>query len=209
MKPAKCLVGVGILGLVISGCTSDSGLSGSVLLAPKTYGSGPDGFVISFSRAPTNLGERHTPTTPPTTTRTSTPPPSTDSRLNGFGGAVNVSVITDSAVRPHQLESELRSYLPFATRGRMYLFNGMPAIKEVVDCSIPAGPCPGKTAGLEVLDGSTLFDVFVSGLNAAGTDQALSSFRVASVARTPGCSYRVNRKGFTQQCATKRQVVIG
>ncbi len=82
----------------------------------------------------------------------------------------------------------------------MYLFDGMPAIKEVVDCSTPAGPCPGKTAGLEVLDGSVLFDVFVSGLNEAATNQALSSFRVVSVAKTANCSYRVSRRGFTQRC---------
>ena len=90
----------------------------------------------------------------------------------------------------------------------MCLFDGMPAVEEVVDCSTPVGPCPGKTAGLEVLDGSTLFNVFVSGLNEAGTDQALSSFRVVSIAETPGYSYRVNRKGFTEQCVTKKQVAV-
>lgn len=82
----------------------------------------------------------------------------------------------------------------------MYLFDGMPAIKEVIDCILPSGPCPGKTAGLEVLDGSRLFDVFVTGLDDAATRQALGSFRVASVVRTPGCLYEVSRKGFAQNC---------
>jgi hypothetical protein len=205
MKAAKWLVGVGILALMMSACSSVSGLSGSVLLARKTYGGGLNAFMVSFTKTPTtaSLGERHTPTTPPTTTTTSAQPQTPDSRLNWFGGAVNVSVITNSAATPRRVESELRSYLPFATGGRLFLFDGMPAIKEVLDCSTPAGPCPGKIGGLEVLDGSILFDVFVSGLNEGGTDEALSSFGIVSVARTPGCSYRVNGKGFTEHCVAR------
>jgi hypothetical protein len=73
-----------------------------------------------------------------------------------------------------------------------------------VDCGTPSGPCPGKTAGLEMLDGSTLFEVFTSELDEEATNRALLSFHVQYVTRTPGCSYQVTRKGFTQRCATSR-----
>jgi hypothetical protein len=121
--------------------------------------------------------------------------------MSWFGGHVDVLVISLNGVTPpDRIEARLRSYLPMATGGRMYLFDGMPAIKEVVNCVLPSGPCPGKTGGLIALDGSILFDVFVSGLNQTATDQALASFRPLSVATTPGCSYEVSRTGFAQRC---------
>jgi hypothetical protein len=168
MKAAIPLIGSAILAVLIGACSTDSGQSGSVLLAPQTYGTGLGAFTISFTRTPTTAipHPRVTVTTPPTTVTTTSNasgPPPLASRKNWFGGNVDVAVITDGAVRPQRIEGELRSYLPFASGGRMLLVDGMPAIREVVDCSTPSGPCPGKTAGLEVLDGSTLFNVFTSG----------------------------------------------
>jgi hypothetical protein len=207
MKARIPLIGSAILAVFVGACSTDSGQSGSVLLTPQTYGTGLSAFTISFTHTPTTAIPHPgvTVTTPPTTvTTTSNPsrPRQLASRENWFGGNVNVAVITDEAVRPLRIENELRSYLPFATGGRMLLIDGMPAIREVVDCSTPSGQCPGKTAGLEVLDGSTLFDVFTSGLDEGATDQTLSSFHVQHVATTPGCSYQVTRKGFTQRCAS-------
>lgn len=186
MKLRSLLVGLGLLAVLATGCSSDSGVSASALLTPKTYGSGNGAFTMSFTQTPT----------------TSPGYAALGSRNNWTGGDVDVAVISHpAAVRPQRIEALLRTYLPFATGGRMYLFDGLPAIKEVVDCTLPSGPCPGKVGGLEVFDGQTFFDVFVSGLDGAATSQALASFRVASVARTPGCSYAVSRKGFAQACA--------
>jgi hypothetical protein len=214
MKAGIALIGLGILAVVAGGCSTNSGRPASVLLPPERYGTGQGSFTISFTRTPTtsirHLGGRYGPTatTPPTTatttTTTSVPglPPPLASRKNWFGGDVNVAVSTEhSAIPPHGIESVLRSYLPIATEGRTLLIDGMPAIREVVDCSTPSGPCPGMTAGLEVLDGSTLFDVFTSELDADATNRVLSSFHVEHVATTPDCTYHVSRKGFTQRCA--------
>jgi hypothetical protein len=222
MKAGIRLLGVGILAIVAGGCSTNSGRPASVLLPPQTYGTGPNAFTISFTKPPTSMipsfGARpnSTATTPPTTDTTAPPTTSTTTSIPGLppplastkrwsGGDVDVAVSTEkNAIPPHRIESVLRAYLPIATGGRMLLMDGMPAIREVVDCSTPSGPCPGNVGGLEVLDGSTLFDVFTGQLDDDATTKALSSFHVAHVAATPGCSYQVSRKGFTQRCAPSR-----
>lgn len=200
MKWVLRLVGLGSLALGIGGCSS-GGLPGTVLLAPKTYGSGQGAFVVSFSRSPTTNVGYAVGRPDPTATTNPPPPPPLGSRTTWFGGDVDVSVNAQQGVlAPDRIEAQLRSYLPVATGGRLYLFEGMPAIEEAIDCVVPSGPCPGKTAGLEVLDGSMLFSVFVSGLDEAGTEQALASFHPLSVVTTAGCSYQVSRTGFSERC---------
>ena len=176
------LLGLGILAFLLAGCSSDDGSPASTLLGPQTYGTGDGAYTISFTKTPTSsIGYARA--------------------RNWFGGDVSVTVMSHpDATRPGRSEALLRSYLPIATGGRMYLFDGMPAVKEVLKCNLPSGPCPGMTAGLEVFDGPRLFDVFVTGLDDAATRQALARFRVASVPRTSGCSYAVSRSGFSQHC---------
>jgi hypothetical protein len=201
MRWRNLLLALGILAVAFSACSSNNGSSSSALLASQTYGNGDGAFTMSFTQPPTtSLGYAGGRPDPSTTTNPS-PLPALGSRVNWFGGDVIVAVIKDpESVAPGRIEAQLRSYLPVATGGRMILIDGMPAIREIIDCVLPSGPCPGKTAGLEILDGSTLFDVFTTGLDEGATLQALSSFRVSLVSTTPGCSFTVNRRGFTQRC---------
>ncbi len=82
----------------------------------------------------------------------------------------------------------------------MYLLHGMPAIREIVDCHTGSGPCPGKTGGIEVLNGPVLISMFTTGLDEQATTQALDSFRIANPSRRSGCGYTVDRKGYDLSC---------
>ncbi len=82
----------------------------------------------------------------------------------------------------------------------MFLFDGLPAIREIVDCSNPAGSCPGKIGGLEVVNGSTIYAVFTSGFDQQATERVLASFHISKPQGSPGCSFTVDRRGFNEFC---------
>ena len=57
-------------------------------------------------------------------------------------------------------------------------FHGHPAVRELVACSNPAGPCPGYVGGIDVLDGSTMYVVSTTGFDKPTTEALLDSFRI-------------------------------
>jgi hypothetical protein len=182
---------------LLAACGSDDTIGSSALLAPKTYGSGPGRFTVSFTKPPTTTlptASGHAGTTSPRVVHL---PPG---RAVWYGGNVIVYATDRVPPKPRRIESALRSSLPVATGGRMYLLDGMPAIREIVDCHNGAGPCPGKIGGIEVLNGPVLISMFTQGLDEQATTQTLDSFRIEIPSRQAGCRYTVDRKGYELSC---------
>jgi hypothetical protein len=57
-------------------------------------------------------------------------------------------------------------------------FEGHPAVRELVACSTPSGPCPGYVGGIDVIDGSTMYVVSTTGWDKATTEAILDTFRI-------------------------------
>ncbi len=71
--------------------------------------------------------------------------------------------------------SKLLSQFPFGYRS---IFDGLPAVRELVACFDPAGACPGYVGGIDVVDGSTMYVVSTTGFDKPTTEALLDSFRI-------------------------------
>jgi hypothetical protein len=169
---------------LLSACgVSSSGSSGTALgalPAPRTYGAGEQKFAIAFPSTPSA-----TSTTPTSTSTTMVGPPTLAASVGTTrgeiwsGGGVIVRVISLARpLAPQRVDPYLRSYLPSTQGGRIVTFDGLPAAMGVYRCFTPAGSCPGDVAGLEVLSGHTLFDIFSNGYDRSSTERILTTFRV-------------------------------
>lgn len=159
---------LGVLLLGALGATACGGLPPA-----RTYGEAGYRFDISFSTSPT---EQVVPlSTPQGENQYGT---AIARQVLWIGGNADVWVFQlTNPVPPSQVDGFLRSYFPTSHGGRMVYRSGLPAGTESVPCSTAAGPCPGNLAVLDILSGTTLYEVYTR-LDAS-TDQAIiSSFRL-------------------------------
>lgn len=57
-------------------------------------------------------------------------------------------------------------------------FEGHPAVRALVPCFVPSGTCSGYYGELDVVAGSTMYSVFINGLDELSTARLLAEFRI-------------------------------
>ena len=137
-----------------------SGCSSSALLPPHAYGEPHGEFSISFGKTPVH--------------RVLSP----GNQLWGGGGVIVRVVVLERPIDANKIGPYLRSYLSSSRGGRLTSRFGLPAATGIWPCFTPAPACLGFDGDLDVLDGSTVYDVHTSGLDRTTTQAALGSFRI-------------------------------
>jgi hypothetical protein len=173
MRANKALRRVAILslaGTLLSACSTEVSIP-----TATTHGVAGHRFSISFLKRPKVLIVVHG------TVALGQYGTSVDKRWAWSGGGVYVFVDDLARSVPSRLVNPLlRRFLPNTHGGKIVTRFGFPAVTESVPCSSPAGTCAGTIGSLVVLDGSTLYDVFVHNSNPSVTSAVIDSFRLAS-----------------------------
>jgi hypothetical protein len=162
-----------IAGLVLASCSSDSGArpaaaSGTQtkLLPVKVYGTPPERFAVSFTKAPTSRNFDN----------------SAASAQVWSGGHVSVNVVAlGSAVTQLSATQIMKAYLPTPKAATSTTLSGLPAKRSITKCPVLiSGSCVGKRGTLVVLDtaNSVLYAVSTYNMDRASTEAALTSFSV-------------------------------
>ncbi len=140
--------------VAVSGCSSPT------LLPPHRYGKPHHTFSISFGEPPVHRAIAGA------------------NQIWGGGGVSVRVVILEKPVDATKVGPYLRGYLSSSRGGRLITRFGLPAATGIWPCFSPAPGCTGFDGDLDVLDGSTVYDVHASGLDRPTTLAALHSFRI-------------------------------